>query len=276
MNCSDFSFRIDVELTNPGQFLACCGLLEVADRLCPGSEGWFAEGSFCVSSDYGLRKIIESLVAVPAVELSAYGPSHLATRPLLAPIQIRLSQSPDLRICLDTWAKVVASRDGVALRANTPWNFWSGQQTSAGIWNGLRNYVRHQLSRPDIYCNEKLFSHQLALRGRFGFDPGPAWNSIDVGFSPNEQGMEVKASAIVELLAAVGVQRFRLPLSTDKKTVYYSTWCTPLTASIAAGAIAVDLIRPRSTFSCGFTSRGEYTALTHSHRVPTKDHHESH
>jgi CRISPR-associated protein Csb3 len=30
--------RIPVDLTNPGQFFACCGLLELANRLWPGAE----------------------------------------------------------------------------------------------------------------------------------------------------------------------------------------------------------------------------------------------
>src|SRR5271163_2625185 len=35
------SIQIAVDPTNPGQFFACCGLLELADRLWPGAEGWF-------------------------------------------------------------------------------------------------------------------------------------------------------------------------------------------------------------------------------------------
>ena len=35
------NISIPVDLTNPGQFFACCGLLELADRLWPGAEGWF-------------------------------------------------------------------------------------------------------------------------------------------------------------------------------------------------------------------------------------------
>src|SRR3954447_519303 len=37
------NIKIPVDLTNPGQFFACCGLLELADRLWPGAEGWFEE-----------------------------------------------------------------------------------------------------------------------------------------------------------------------------------------------------------------------------------------
>jgi CRISPR-associated protein Csb3 len=45
------NITIPVDLTNPGQFFACCGLLELADRLWPGAEGWFeatkAESEYC-------------------------------------------------------------------------------------------------------------------------------------------------------------------------------------------------------------------------------------
>src|SRR5688572_21502685 len=42
------NIQIPVDLTNPGQFFACCALLELADRLRPGAEGWFTGESFCI------------------------------------------------------------------------------------------------------------------------------------------------------------------------------------------------------------------------------------
>src|SRR5687768_9486618 len=41
------SIRITVDAANPGQFFACCGLLELADRLWPGAEGWFEHQDRC-------------------------------------------------------------------------------------------------------------------------------------------------------------------------------------------------------------------------------------
>jgi len=35
------TITVNVDVTNPGQFFACCGLLELAHRLWPGAEGWF-------------------------------------------------------------------------------------------------------------------------------------------------------------------------------------------------------------------------------------------
>lgn len=43
MSLSQPGIRIQVDVTNPGQFFACCGLLELADRLWPGAEGWFED-----------------------------------------------------------------------------------------------------------------------------------------------------------------------------------------------------------------------------------------
>jgi len=41
MNTLAPSFSVSVDVTNSGQFFACCGILELAHRLWPGAEGWF-------------------------------------------------------------------------------------------------------------------------------------------------------------------------------------------------------------------------------------------
>ncbi len=40
------AISVRVDPTNPGQFFAACGLLELADRLWGGAEGWFEDGAF--------------------------------------------------------------------------------------------------------------------------------------------------------------------------------------------------------------------------------------
>ncbi len=42
------SIRVTVDPMNPGQFFACCGLLELADRLWKEAEGWFENAAFCL------------------------------------------------------------------------------------------------------------------------------------------------------------------------------------------------------------------------------------
>jgi hypothetical protein len=49
MRTPEPSLSVNVDVANPGQFFACCGLLELADRLWPGAEAWFQPNSvFCI------------------------------------------------------------------------------------------------------------------------------------------------------------------------------------------------------------------------------------
>jgi CRISPR-associated protein Csx14 len=49
MTTPEPSLSVNVDVANPGQFFACCGLLELADRLWPGAEAWFQPNSvFCI------------------------------------------------------------------------------------------------------------------------------------------------------------------------------------------------------------------------------------
>src|SRR5262249_52025475 len=133
----------------------------------------------------------------------------LAVKALLAPLRFSLDGGARAAVTLDAWMTVRIEKGEATTTANPPWNFWSGQQTPLRIWLALRTALAEQLNSitPDQF--ETLFSHRIPLSGRFGFDPGAAWNALDVGFSPNEQSIEVASSAAVELLAAVGIQRFR-------------------------------------------------------------------
>lgn len=56
------SFQVRVAPTNPGQVFACCGMLELADRLWPGAEGWFEKGEFSVACAGTLKKVLDALV----------------------------------------------------------------------------------------------------------------------------------------------------------------------------------------------------------------------
>ena len=55
---SEPAISVPVDPTNPGQFFACCGLLELADRLWGGAEGWFDGNLLHRRIDGLLRKAI--------------------------------------------------------------------------------------------------------------------------------------------------------------------------------------------------------------------------
>ena len=51
--------------------------------------------------------------------------------------------------------------------------------------------------------------------------------------------MEVESSPAVEMLAAIGLQRFRPLLNDDRESFDYCTWHTPYSPSVAAAAMSV-------------------------------------
>lgn len=268
MKLPEPSIRVNVDPTNPGQFFACCGLLELADRLWPGAEGWFAEDGreFRIAWDGEKRGTLGELLAIlvnePPTPIERLECNGLEVAPIIAPLAFSLDGGGSVAIVLDAWTQIKVDKGAAKVISNPPWNFWSGQQTSMRIWSNLRTELDSQLRQFTSDELSNLFNQRLLQKGRFGFDPGPAWNALDVGFSPNEQGMEVESSPAVELLAAVGIQRFRPIMNDNRDGFDYFTWHRAYAPPIAAAAMG-GAIRDRQTirYRASVTSRGQYAAL---------------
>lgn len=272
MSAGHAPIRLAVDPANPGQFFACCGVLELAERLFGSAEGWFQQGAFHVNTNGGLFEILSALVESEPDEIgeAAVG---VPVKRLIAPLRLCLGNGRGNSITLDSWMVVRLEKGEPVALANPPWNFWSGQQTSGRIWRDLRAAFALQLTKIAPEQLENLFFERALLSGRFGFDPGPAWNALDVGFSPNEQGIDVASSAAVELLAAVGVQRFRPNMHEDRQSFSYATWGKPLPPCVAAAAACgVVLVRPLALYRGRVISRGSYAALGRSALVHGDSH----
>jgi CRISPR-associated protein Csx14 len=262
------NITIPVDLTNPGQFFACCGLLELADRFWPGAEGWFEEkGSefyiaFTGESKGSLRELLAILVMDPPTAVAKLKCNGLDVAPIIAPLAFSFDGGSTTTLILDSWTQIRIDKGVAKVISNPPWNFWSGQQTSLRIWNGLRAELAKQVIADAFSDSANPFSNRVFQGGRFGFDCGPAWNALDVGFSPNEQGMEVESSPLVELLAVMGLQRFRPVMNDDRDGFDYFTWHRAFSPSVAAAAMA-GTIRDELTqrFRTSVASRGQYAAL---------------
>lgn len=264
------SITVAVDPTNPGQFFACCGLLELADRLWPGAEGWFGqdEREFCVAftgeNKGTLRDLLAILIMDPPTAIERLEANGLEAPPIIAPLSFSFDGGATIGVVLDAWTLIRVDKGEAKVMPNPPWNFWSGQQTSMRIWSGLRLELACQLKLITDGQLSTLFEQRLFQKGRFGFDPGPAWNPLDVGFSPNEQGIEVESSPSTELLAAIGLQRFRPILNESRDGFDYFTWHRALPPSIAAAAISGNVSDPHTRYRGSVISRGQYAALDFS------------
>lgn len=247
MSTSHQSFSVKVDVTNPGQFFACCGLLELAHRLWPGAEGWFEEEQFLISTSGSkgtIKQLLRELATARATPLTG------SNDPKLPPIHLGLPF--DLRI--DWW---LDDRGNKSIFGK----MFSGQKRA------LKDVTRLQEALVSTLKEERdshtAFDWSVPLKGRFGVDPRAAWEALKVGFSPNEQGMEVATYLVVELLGAVGLQTS--PPNTKDSGYVFCTWSVPLPACVGRAA-AAGMIPTISgdQFYFELTTRGTYKGFEYA------------
>ncbi|MBX5454899.1 MAG: hypothetical protein K6U10_13315 [Acidobacteriia bacterium] len=237
MSTSVSDIRIDVNPRNPGQFFACCGLLELASRRWPESEGWFqGSGNRTVfhietksTENDPLGKIVQILCkCVNLVKIA----QDDGIQNLQADRQPIVLLPFDLR--LDWWLDAYGEGDKSELKV------WAGQQTPFRLINNMREAWRAVTAcTADATSSAKLLAERAPTSGRFGFDPAASWEALDVGFSPDEQGVPVLTSPATEILAAVGLQRCRpYPVAGKPRWFAYHIWRSPLDITVAAAAVA--------------------------------------
>jgi CRISPR-associated protein Csx14 len=226
------TFSVKVDESNPGQFFACCGLLELAHRRWPGAEGWFDGDGFNIMlmevGEGPFSKIIEHL------RISKWQADRSEGVKSLHPIWCN-----DLIPRLDWWLRPDWHRfkekpaDTQPGLMKTSLKIWSGRQSPLKIASQLLA----ALNDSRISASVDLFDFSVYLTGRYGVDPRAAWNALDVGFSPDAQAMKVDTYPAVEMLAAIGLQRFRpIPEPEKQDILRYATWRVPLVPSVAAAA----------------------------------------
>jgi CRISPR-associated protein Csb3 len=266
-NQHDSISRLRVNAANPGEFLACCGLAELADRIsCEGVESYFDKECFVLLCTVPVAELLQKLTNIKPVLLeNAF--SRLQADKKIAPLELPL-QDEVTPLRLDAWTRLKVNGRKIALDGDPFWKFWGGHQGVSTIWSDLRSQLKDQLDKKEIGSDpEDLFRRRRFMTGRFGFDPQAAWNALDVGYSPNDQKQPVATSPALELLALVGLQRVR-PAILEDFQFEYSTWGKPLTpATAAAAACGVLAAPPFARFRAQIIRRGQYGGLSHATQI---------
>ena len=187
------------------------------------------------------------------------------------PIQI-IGQH-EVPITLSHWA------DG---SSRNEFKLYSGNRSALDIANamlvGTRSKRKKGQNRGDLVtkglaqlwedCGPDLVAHPFdiltPMGGSFNFDPRGAWTSTDAGYSPNDQGHQVVASPVVEILAAWGLEHAR-PDEFETRKVRYSVWAGTLPPMLARAALAchIDIeILPQRRFSFELAMSGKNKIVT--------------
>ncbi len=232
------TIRIKVDVTNPGQFFACCGLLELADRLWPGAEGWFEDREFCVAGGGTLGELIHAITTAEIVQLDAEDDTG-------SPIQIGL---PFRVIRLDWWhdeSHADRKLNGKELKV------WAGTMESARIALAMQHAMK----------DDRFRSPSLFDVGVIAYDPddgdkkvepyyfdarrAPNAHARDVGFSPNDLGVTTTAFPAVEFLCLVGIQVARASPTARPRIYDYFTWHMAVPTNLLLAASTGQLEAPR-------------------------------
>jgi len=261
------TIRIPVDVTNPGQFFACCGLLELADRLWPGAEGWFADEHFQLSAmDASLASLSGRLQEATIVPVADSGD------PKTCPILIKSSELSDRN---EAWSMVVDWwREDGAVGGSL--KTWAGQQRvftiAAAMWHtALRSGIDSGLFNQAKLAFPPSSSKKPVAP--FYFDARRFSDSLDTGFSLDVQEASVLGHPAVEILALIGLQRFR-PRLISRRKYRYSVWSTPLSPvpGSAAAASELPLMAAYDFILVSRDNQDRYKAF--SFATPTGDHHE--
>ncbi len=254
------TITIPVDLYNPGEFFACCGLLELAHSV------WGVEATGCFND-----KTFDLFVPSPAEALSSVLLQNLSIQSdndknPIEPLKLIVKNKT---VRLDWWLDIPASP-----KEKSPLKTWSGNQK---IYKNLLAPLLSEAIKADNLISG--FQYTVNLSGRLGVDTRSSWNKIDAGFSPNTQGLNIPTYALVEFLSSVGLQRFR-PVENIRETPYSRNmmkWCycvwfkEPLPVQLAC--IAVNIL-PRQciqSFEFQIESNGKYKYFSRATRTQKKE-----
>ncbi len=259
------SLRVNVDLTNPGQFFACCGLLELADRLAPGAEGWFAGGEFWIACDPAklstIEQLLQALIDCPLANTMT--PTQLdRLRELTAKTGKELAEiagaEGELK-ALDADRRVLPIVLGPPFDLRVDWflddlaggsrfKTWAGQQGVLGIASAMKKAVEPTPGK--VNPAEACFRASVLGAGlpfNFDSDLGGQATAIDLGFSADPLKISSPSRPFIELLAFVGLQRFRPGEFPGENRYSYAAWGSPLPSGVAAAVCSGGVAHRDST-----------------------------
>jgi hypothetical protein len=204
--------KLNLELNNPGQFFACCGMHMLVDSFeNKPVPSWFkvsrvkTKGSFFIETDLVgddiLKKFLSSTITVD---------KNFEDKKI-APLSFNGSFQ---RFEIDWW-----------LNGNAPSGLktWAGRVTPGAMLSKIQKSAR-KLKYSKF---EDIFSGHSPETGRMGIDPRTSRPNSSRGFSASSF-KAVETYSFVELLGTLGLQAFRPNYNQITDSFEYCIWRNPL------------------------------------------------
>lgn len=257
---SDANITIPVDLTNPGQFFACCGLLELADRLSPGAEGWFEDGTFFIKMIRGSLEVITGALQSCTIA-NTMTPEQMARLEALSAMSKR-SRTAELGLEDEKKALEALRRERPILlkgplallidwftddvAGGSRFKTWAGQQSVLDIATAMHGGMGSAHGLWDS-------ARRIGLPFNFDSDLGGQGSTLDIGFSFDALAggettrIEGTCRPALELLAFIGLQRFRPREVPRQNRFVFAAWRTPLSPVVASAVACCSVTCPSVT-----------------------------
>ena len=247
------TISVNVEPTNPGQFFACCGLLELANCIWPGAEGWFADGEFKIAASGTLTELFGKLVECH-MNNSMTEAQHARFQEITA-MKVKERKSTPGVEDEETFLGALLREAPIVLKApfdmtldwfadnyagGSRFKTWAGRQSVLDISTAMKDALKGTAWR-----NENCLTFSATKCGlpfNFDSDLGAQGGAVDVGFSFDPLAgsaltrIESSARPALELLAFIGLQRFRPTEIKGQNRFLYTAWNQPLPVQVAMPA----------------------------------------
>lgn len=253
MSKAEANIRIPVDLTNPGQFFACCGLLELAERSSGQAEGWFQGREFHLRSTPSFADMVDILRNSTVINtMTGAQNARLEELGAMSKKEREKSGLEDEKKSLDALRREepIVFQSSFQLRIDwfrdeysggSRFKTWAGQQSVLDIATAMHA----GLSNVDRAVESTLWNSTRGGGLPFNFDSdlGSQGSALDIGFSFDPLAasemtrIEGTCKPGLEVLAFIGLQRFRPREIPRQNRFIYTAWRQPLSPSSAAPVV---------------------------------------
>ena len=239
------TITLRVDVANPGQFFACCGLFDLASRRAPDALAHFEQDGvtkqwhFFITGGFDGESAATPMLSTLLEEIA--GAEVVAVDPEDTAKTVISIKAP-FNLVLDWWRY----EGGPMGKLKT----WAGQMSVCSIARDMQQALKKEITRHAKDIENILFVSTVGTDGQpYYFDANYAVNAQaqDVGFSVDKLGkggfkLKTATNPAVELLCLIGLQRARPLLAVNEKgkeRLYeYRVWDKPLACSLLPAAIA--------------------------------------
>lgn len=267
--------KVKINAENPVEYLACCGIFEIAARIDKTAEAFWTKDAptqfimeTTTTEEDLTHRIVQTFTNRKCWDFETKHPK--SGEVVLIGVNFPNDEKP-IRFDLDWWYDSLDA-DG-KMKNRGAWKMFAGQQKAEKIATDMIAVCSDAADSVSGRLQD-LIEFSADMTGRFGFDPRSSRNALDVGYSPNDLNLPIATYPFLELLAMFGLQNF-FPNRTNKgggsnscrgwqkrnyKTFFdYALWHEPLTINLAR------------IFACGFNEPAEECTAFSSIKAKRKD-----